>query len=114
MKIKHPSFSMSCYESAEAMYKAKAEYFEKLAQDFEGSIGHPLNDVYVVVTERDHCNPMKSRGAICMETYTGKANLVDAVKRAKSMQAHYGNAVICKLEPVGNAEACEKIINSEL
>ena len=41
-------------------------------------------------------------------------NLVDAVKRAKSLKAHYGNAVICKLEPVGNAEACEKIINSEL
>ncbi len=72
----------------------------------------PLGDIFVVVTERDHDNPMKNRGAICFESYTGNASLPDAVSRAKSLNGKYGKTVIHKLVPVGNIFECEKIINN--
>lgn len=110
--MKHPEFTMSMFASKEDLYKAKAEYFEGLANTFIKEIGDPLGEIYIVVSERDHHDPLKSRGAIAMETYTGQANLINAVDAAKRFSGRNGKATICKLVPVGGIETCEKIINS--
>jgi hypothetical protein len=71
----------------------------------------PLHDIFIVVTERDHPDPFKSSGALAMETYTGKADLCDAVERAKSIGDRYGQVFICKLVSVGDVETCENLVN---
>lgn len=71
----------------------------------------PFKDIFVVHAEHDHHDHMRSRGPIVMETYTGKADLVKAVKHGKRM-GRYGKITICKLVPVGSLEECEKFINT--
>jgi hypothetical protein len=41
----------------------------------------PFKDVFVVHSEHDTPDKMRSRGGIVAETYTGHANLVQAVNR---------------------------------
>ena len=112
--MKHPEFTMSQFATAEEMYKAKAEYYQRLVKGYEADIGHPLGDVFVVVTERDTDDPMKSRGSICFETYTGNANLPKAVEFAKRIGDKYGKVIICKLHKVGDVSVCENLINLPL
>ena len=109
--MKHPEFTLSQYTTAEELYKAKSKYYQDLVTGYEAVAGDPFGDVYVVVTERDHDDPIKSRGSICMETYTGSANLPNAVDFAKRIDGRYGKAIICKLEKVGDVGVCEKLIN---
>ena len=70
-----------------------------------------LGGIFIVVTERDHTDPIKSRGAIAMETHTGNADLLQTIKRAKIYEDNYGEPTIFKLEKVGTLEECEKIIS---
>ena len=109
--MEHPEFTMSQYKSKEALFKAMAEYYQNLVSQYEEGVGDPLGDAYIVVTERDHPEPIKSRGAIAMETYTGTASLCESVERVKYFNGRYGKAVICKLVPIGGIKICERIIN---
>jgi len=72
-----------------------------------------LGGIFVVGTERDCHEPEKSRGAIIMETYTGRANLVETVKNGKRFH-RYGGVTVFKLEKVGTLEECENIINKAI
>ena len=75
---------------------------------------NPLDDIFIVITERDTPNAMKSGGAIIMETYTSSANMVNAVDNAKRFGDRYGQKFIYKVVPVGTVEECEKIINKPI
>jgi len=72
----------------------------------------PLRDTFIVTSERDHSDPLKSHGPIAMETYIGRSNLIEAVKNSKRF-SRYGKITICKLVPVGDIEFCEKLIKDQ-
>lgn len=73
----------------------------------------PFKDIFVVHSEHDHTDHMRSRGPIVLETYTGKADLPKAVQQGKRM-SRYGKITICKLIPIGTLEECEEFINTPL
>jgi len=73
----------------------------------------PFKDIFVVRSEHDHFDHMRSRGSIIMETYTDSANLLNAVKQGKRMH-RYGKITICKVVPVGTVAECEDFINKPI
>lgn len=70
----------------------------------------PFMDIFVVHSEHDTPDKMRSRGGIIAETYTGHANLVNAVEHGKKMK-RYGQITICRVVPIGTLEECEEYIN---
>ena len=72
------------------------------------------NDAFVVVVETD-CgtdNKLKGNGPMVWETYTGRMNLSGTIEHAKALENKYGWNLICRLEIIGNADECAKILDS--
>lgn len=70
-----------------------------------------FGDIFVIVLERDTENPIKSRGAIALETHTGMANLLTTIKNAiRHDDGRMGIVTICKLEPIGDLEFCKNLV----
>lgn len=55
-------------------------------------------EIYVVVVERDHKDPLCSHGAIVWETYTNRASLEEARQLVKTRGGDLGRTRIAKLE----------------
>lgn len=71
------------------------------------------NDVFVVVVENDNFErgPLNSNGPLALETQTGKSGLHEAIEKANSINGRYGWNLICRLEIIGNADECTKILD---
>lgn len=70
----------------------------------------PFNDVFAVVTERDHTDPLKSSGRIIHEAAYDKSDLIQVTKRAAALSASYGQAAIYKLVKIGAPDECRQMI----
>lgn len=76
---------------------------------------HSASDRYAIVTENNIGNErwLESSGPIVMESYLSSSCAVAVIDRAKYIGDKYGRQMICRLEPIGDFETFEKLIEGE-
>lgn len=86
----------------------------EIAWNTQKPIDH-FSDSFVVVVENDNAerSRLRSNGPLALETQTGKSSLIEAIDKANSIGGRYGWNLICRLEVLGNADECMKLLNKQ-